>query len=211
MGFQKTHFTSNNLLTMTTLPLRNNTNNYKLTKQKKGGRWYVTNAYSPLFYCQKYSWSSGWSCYGLIKSVAAVGIVQWILHKHGGSHVDVMAAYMAAQGTFFLAGTSVYNLKLCHRGAEMIHNWEKKKAQSFLFWQERCDQERETRKTKCFAVFEKWLTTEDQSNWQPKCCYPCWLFVSMLIHTFWLPAWVAVRQPALKLYSSICVLELFFF
>lgn len=43
---------------------------------------------------------------------------------------------------------------------------------AFLFWQERCDQEGETKKTKCLAAFEKWLTAEDQSSWQPKCSPP---------------------------------------
>lgn len=81
----------------------------------------------------------------------------------------------------FLPKTSIYYLKLWHRSAEMIHS---RKKNSFLFWQERCDQEGETRKTKCFAVFEKWLTTEDQSSWQPKCSYPRWLSVSVLIRSF---------------------------
>lgn len=109
----------------------------------------------------------------------------WILHEDGCSHVDIMIIYGCTGDFFFLPGTSVYYLKLWHGGAEMIHNCKKKKKQqNFVFWQERCDQERETRKTKCFAVFEKWVTTEDQSNWQPMSCYLCWLFVSMLIHTF---------------------------
>lgn len=113
--------------------------------------------------------------------------------------------YVAVWG-HFLSKFSIYYLKLWHGSVGMIHDWKKK---SFLLWQEWCDQEGETMKTKCLAVFEKWLTTEDQSSWQPKCSHPCWLFASLLMHSLTFSTSLSAAEhheiTSLGLCGSICV------
>lgn len=69
---------------------------------------------------------------------------------------------------FFLSKTSIYYLKLWHRSAEMTHSWKKN---SFLLWQERCDQKKKRRDSKKQNVWsclrnglQQWASQVD-SQW----------------------------------------------